>query len=76
MGGGLIDAQSYMRSGGLKDSVTCLSETILNSSDSTIGDAAVTGLSGIVEADETYQQESCKGSREWVEYFADPLNVT
>jgi len=30
---------------------------------------------GIIEADETYQRESRKGSREWVRYFADTQNV-
>jgi hypothetical protein len=34
-----------------------------------------TSFSGIVEADETYQRESRKGSREWVHHFADPHNV-
>lgn len=29
-------------------------------------------LAGILEADETYQRESRKGSREWVHHFADP----
>lgn len=32
-------------------------------------------FAGIVEADETHQRESRKGSREWVRHFADPLNV-
>ena len=32
-------------------------------------------LSGVLEADETFQRESRKGSREWVNHFADPLNV-
>tara|TARA_R110002049_G_scaffold305535_1_gene502472 strand:- start:8127 stop:9125 length:999 start_codon:yes stop_codon:yes gene_type:complete len=32
-------------------------------------------FSGIIEADETYQRESRKGSREWVRHFADPQNV-
>lgn len=31
-------------------------------------------FSGIVEADETYQKESRKGSREWVRHQRDPLN--
>ncbi|WP_300051197.1 IS1595 family transposase [Sulfitobacter sp.] len=34
-----------------------------------------TAFSGIIEADETYQRESRKGSREWVRHFADPQNV-
>jgi transposase-like protein len=34
-----------------------------------------TSFSGIIEADETYQRESRKGSREWVHHFADPHNV-
>ena len=34
-----------------------------------------TSFSGIIEADETYQRESRKGSREWVRHFADPKNV-
>lgn len=34
-----------------------------------------TGIfAGIVEADETFQKESRKGSREWVRYFRDPEN--
>lgn len=33
-----------------------------------------TAFSGIVEADETYQKESRKGSREWVRHQRDPLN--
>lgn len=32
-------------------------------------------FSGIIEADETYQRESRKGSREWVRHFADPKNI-
>ena len=32
-------------------------------------------FSGIIEADETYQRESRKGSREWVRHFADPKDV-
>ncbi|MBC58142.1 MAG: hypothetical protein CL814_14595 [Confluentimicrobium sp.] len=32
-------------------------------------------FSEIVEADETYQRESRKGSREWVRHFADPKKV-
>jgi hypothetical protein len=32
-------------------------------------------FSGIIEADETYQRESRKGSREWVRHFADPQNI-
>ncbi len=31
-------------------------------------------LAGIVEADETYQRESRKGSREWVRHIVDPKN--
>lgn len=33
-----------------------------------------TDFSGIVEADETYQRESRKGSREWVRHQRDPLD--
>lgn len=41
--------------------------------------SALSGVSdiaflGIVEADETYQKESRKGSREWVRHQRDPLN--
>lgn len=32
-------------------------------------------FSGIIEADETYQRESRKGSREWIRHLADPQNV-
>jgi hypothetical protein len=42
---------------------------------SIIGSGSATSFSGIVEADETYQRESRKGSREWVRHFADPQNV-
>jgi transposase-like protein len=42
---------------------------------SIIGTGGATSFSGIVEADETYQRESRKGSREWVRHFADPKNV-
>ncbi|SFG55612.1 Transposase [Palleronia marisminoris] len=42
---------------------------------SIIGDGGTTRFSGIVEADETYQRESRKGSREWVRHFADPKKV-
>lgn len=42
---------------------------------SIIEKAPMACFSGIVEADETYQRESRKGSREWVRHFADPLNV-
>ncbi len=42
---------------------------------SIIGSGMATGFSGIVEADETYQRESRKGSREWVRHFADPRKV-
>jgi transposase-like protein len=31
-------------------------------------------LSGVVEADETFQRESRKGSREWVNHEEDPIN--
>lgn len=41
---------------------------------SIIGSGTAESFSGIVEADETYQRESRKGSREWVRHFADPLN--
>ena len=34
-----------------------------------------TAFSGIIEADETHQRESRKGSREWVQHFADPQTV-
>lgn len=34
------------------------------------------GFSGRIEADETYQRESRRGSREWVRHFADPKNVS
>ena len=39
------------------------------------GSISSTSFSGIIEADETYQRESRKGSREWVHHFADPQNV-
>ena len=43
---------------------------------SIIGDRSKTvSFAGIIEADETYQRESRKGSREWVRHFADPKNV-
>jgi len=43
---------------------------------SIIGNSSVAAsFSGIIEADETYQRESRKGSREWVRHFADPQNV-
>ena len=42
---------------------------------SIIGSGTAASFSGIVEADEAYQRESRKGSREWVRHFADPLNV-
>lgn len=42
---------------------------------SIIGHGTATGFSGIIEADETYQRESRKGSREWVRHFADPKKV-
>ncbi len=32
-------------------------------------------FSGIIEADETYQRESRKGSREWVRHFANPQDI-
>lgn len=40
------------------------------------GSSLPTSFSGIIEADETYQRESRKGSREWVRYFAGTQNVT
>lgn len=41
-----------------------------------IGSSSVaTSFSGIIEADETYQRESRKGSREWVHHSADPQNL-
>ncbi|MDW4550292.1 IS1595 family transposase [Defluviimonas sp. D31] len=42
---------------------------------SIIGEGAATAFSGIIEADETYQRESRKGSREWARHFADPQNI-
>jgi transposase-like protein len=43
---------------------------------SIIGNSSVAAsFSGIIEADETYQRESRKGSREWVRHFADPANI-
>ncbi|MCE5974982.1 hypothetical protein LZA78_15995 [Sinirhodobacter sp. WL0062] len=42
---------------------------------SIIGSGQAASFSGIIEADETYQRESRKGSREWVRHFADPGNV-
>jgi transposase-like protein len=43
---------------------------------SIIGNSSVAAsFSGIIEADETYQRESRKGSREWVRHFADPKNI-
>src|SRR6056297_478579 len=43
---------------------------------SIIGNNSVAAtFSGIIEADETYQRESRKGSREWVRHFADPKNI-
>lgn len=42
---------------------------------SIIGNSSATSFSGIIEADETYQRESRKGSREWVRHLADPQNV-
>jgi len=43
---------------------------------SIIGNSSVaTSFSGIIEADETCQRESRKGSREWVRHFADQQNV-
>lgn len=41
---------------------------------SIISSGTAVTFSGIVEADETYQRESRKGSREWVRHFADPQN--
>ncbi len=41
-----------------------------------IGKSSVpASFSGIIEADETYQRESRKGSREWVRHLADPKNI-
>jgi hypothetical protein len=37
--------------------------------------SVVASFPGIIEADETYQRESRKGSREWVRYFADSQNT-
>ncbi|MFD2741475.1 IS1595 family transposase [Sulfitobacter aestuarii] len=43
---------------------------------SIIGNSSVAAtFSGIIEADETYQRESRKGSREWVRHFIDPKNT-
>ena len=42
---------------------------------SIIGTGGATSFSGIVEADETYQRDSRKGSREWVRHLADPKKV-
>ncbi|MGR3837332.1 MAG: IS1595 family transposase [Cognatishimia sp.] len=42
---------------------------------SIVDNSSVVRFSGIVEADETYQRESRKGSREWVRHLADPANV-
>lgn len=42
---------------------------------SIIGSSEGVSFSGVVEADETYQRESRKGSREWVRHFAYPQNV-
>ncbi|MGB3796026.1 MAG: IS1595 family transposase [Alteraurantiacibacter sp.] len=43
---------------------------------SIIGNSSVAAsFSGIIEADETYQRESRKGSREWARHFADPQNA-
>ena len=42
---------------------------------SIIGSSSSVSFSGIVEADETFQRESRKGSREWVRHFADPKKV-
>ncbi|MBP0483637.1 IS1595 family transposase [Sagittula salina] len=42
---------------------------------SIIGSSSIVSFSGIVEADETFQRESRKGSREWVRHFADPKKV-
>ncbi|SPJ25909.1 hypothetical protein PAA8504_03761 [Palleronia abyssalis] len=43
---------------------------------SIIGSSSVAAtFAGIIEADETYQRESRKGSREWVRHFADPKNI-
>lgn len=35
----------------------------------------VTNFFRIIEADETYQREPRKGSREWVRYFVNPESV-
>ncbi len=42
---------------------------------SIIENGGTTSFSGIIEADETYQRESRKGSREWVRHFASPRKV-
>lgn len=41
---------------------------------SNIGRAVAADVSETVEADQTYQRESRKGSREWVRHFADQQN--
>ncbi|UTH46737.1 IS1595 family transposase [Loktanella salsilacus] len=43
---------------------------------SIIGSGTAMGVSGIIEADETYRREPHKGSREWVRHSADPQNVS
>lgn len=42
---------------------------------SIFGSSSAVSFTGIVEADETYQRESRKGSREWVRHFSDPKKV-
>ncbi|MCG7518164.1 hypothetical protein [Ruegeria sp. Ofav3-42] len=42
---------------------------------SIIESGSIPSFAGIVEADETYQRESRKGSREWVRQLTDPRNV-
>ncbi|WGT51395.1 IS1595 family transposase [Thioclava nitratireducens] len=42
---------------------------------SIIENGVTPAFAGIIEADETYQRESRKGSREWVRHAADPLNI-
>ena len=39
------------------------------------GSSSSASFSGIIEADETYQRESRKGSREWVRHLANPRKV-
>jgi hypothetical protein len=40
----------------------------------TLGSAGASDLGGLVEADEKFFRESCKGSRQWVRHQRDPIN--